>query len=96
MPLISHPKVPDVDPDVSPYLSTWNFEWTPEQIDATVGLAKANFADGADRLKRTVRAVYLRKKKERLRREQEAKEREVERLEEIRARGEMGVGDQFS
>jgi hypothetical protein len=25
-PLITNEKVPDVDPEVSPYLSTWNFE----------------------------------------------------------------------
>jgi len=79
LPLITNEKVPDVDPEVSPYLSTWNFEWTPEQIDGTVALAKANFSEGEDRLKRTVRAVYERKKKQRLEREDEEQQlREAE------------------
>lgn len=41
-------------------------QWTPEEIDQTVALAQANFAEGADKVKRTVMAVYERKKKLRL------------------------------
>ena len=41
-------------------------QWTPEQIDNLIALAKANFGEGADQLKRTVRAVYERKRKQRL------------------------------
>ncbi|KAI5781417.1 acyl transferase/acyl hydrolase/lysophospholipase [Geopyxis carbonaria] len=73
-PLIKNENVPDVDPEVSPYLSTWNFEWTPDQVDNTIALAKANFAEGAERLKRTVRAVYERKKRLRLERERQDSE----------------------
>jgi len=47
-----------------------HWQWTPEQIDNVVTLAKTNFNEGAGRLKRTVRAVYERKKKLRLAREQ--------------------------
>ncbi|TGZ82775.1 FabD/lysophospholipase-like protein [Ascodesmis nigricans] len=78
LPLIPHPSVPSVDPATSPFLSTWNFEWTPEQIDATVSLAKENFKDGEEKLKRTVRAVWMRKREERLRREKMVKGREKE------------------
>ncbi|KAI2816963.1 hypothetical protein CBS63078_9871 [Aspergillus niger] len=65
-----------INPDVDDFLSTWNFVYTPEQIDSVVGLAKANFAQGEDQVKRVVRAVYERKKNDRLRREErEARQR---------------------
>jgi len=66
-------------------------KWTPEQIDQTVALAKANFQEGAEKLKRTVRAVYERKKKLRL--DMEEKEEE-ERHEENRRT--HGLHDHFS
>ncbi|EXJ77058.1 phospholipase A2 [Capronia epimyces CBS 606.96] len=72
-PLIPNPKVKGVDPDKTDYMSTWNFVYTPEQIDDVVALAKANFEEGADVTKQTVRAVYERKK--RVRMEREARER---------------------
>ncbi len=69
-PLLPHPDVPDVDPDKSDFLSTWNFIYTPEQVDKVVELARTNFKEGEDKVKRTVRAVYERKKRERLEREE--------------------------
>jgi phospholipase A2 len=72
-PLLANPKVPGVDPKTSDYLSTWNFVYSPEQIDNVVSLARANFDEGADQTKRTIRAVYERKKKLRLDREKEEK-----------------------
>jgi len=66
-------------------------KWTPEQIDQTVALAKANFQEGAEKLKRTVRAVYERKKKLRLEMEEK---REEERHEENRRT--HGLHDHFS
>ncbi|PYH83008.1 FabD/lysophospholipase-like protein [Aspergillus uvarum CBS 121591] len=60
-----------INPDVDDFLSTWNFVYTPEQIDSVVGLAKANFAQGEDQVKRVVRAVYERKRSDRLRREEQ-------------------------
>lgn len=66
-------------------------KWTPEQIDQTVALAKANFQEGAEKLKRTVRAVYERKKKLRLEMEEK---KEEERHEENRRR--HGIHDHFS
>lgn len=66
-PVAPHPG--SIDPEVDDFLSTWNFVYTPEQIDSVVGLAKANFAQGEEQIKRVVRAVYERKKSDRLRRE---------------------------
>jgi len=64
-------------------------QWTPEQIDNVVRLAKTNFNEGADQLKRTVRAVYERKKKQRL----ERRQREDERR---HGKNERNLMDQFS
>ena len=61
-PLLPNPKVPGVDPDKTDFMSTWNFIYTPEDIDKVVALAKANFEEGESQVKRTVRAVYQRKK----------------------------------
>lgn len=65
-PLLPNAEVEGVNPDISPFLSTWNFIYTPEEIDKVVALAKANFEAGRDLTKRTVRAVYERKKARRL------------------------------
>jgi phospholipase A2 len=72
-PLLANPKVPGVDPKTSDYLSTWNFVYSPEQIDSVVALARANFDEGAEQTKRTIQAVYERKKKIRLDREKQEK-----------------------
>ena len=65
-PLIPNPKVEGVDPDKTDFMSTWNFIYTPEQIDKVIALARSNFEEGAEQTKRTVRAVYERKKRLRL------------------------------
>ena len=65
-PFLKNPAVEGVDPDTSPYLSTWNFIYTPEEIDKVVALARANFNAGEELTKRTVREVYERKKARRL------------------------------
>ncbi|EAW14054.1 putative phospholipase A2 (PlaA) [Aspergillus clavatus NRRL 1] len=75
-PLAPHPG--KIDPDVDDFLSTWNFVYTPEQIDSVIGLAKANFAQGEKQMKRVVRAVYERKKSDRLRREEQMQRRRLE------------------
>ncbi|KAF3894029.1 Lysophospholipase [Trichophyton interdigitale] len=61
-----------LDPLEEDYLSTWNFIYTAEQIDSAVHLAKCNFSEGEDQLKRVVRGIYERKKRERLQREKDA------------------------
>lgn len=63
-------KAPGVDPRISPYLSTWNFIYTAEEVRKVVALAQANFEEGEEQTKRVVRAVYERKKKKRLEREE--------------------------
>ncbi|OBT91699.2 hypothetical protein VE01_10251 [Pseudogymnoascus verrucosus] len=73
-PLLANPALEGVDPETSPYMSTWNFIYTPEDVDNVVGLAKANFEEGKERTRRVVRAVYERKK--RAREEREGRERE--------------------
>lgn len=72
-PFLQNPKVKDIDPDTSPFLSTWNFIYSPQEIDKVVALARANFAAGRDQTKRTVRAVYERKRAERLKMEEKEK-----------------------
>ncbi|KAH5701915.1 lysophospholipase [Parastagonospora nodorum] len=100
-PFLANPKVPGVDPKTSDFMSTWNFVYTPEQIDGVVSLARENFAEGAERTKRTVRAVYERKKKLREEREKEERERRWRwKLKQGRVRGtrvgQSEQGDQFS
>jgi phospholipase A2 len=100
-PFMANPKVPGIDPKTSDFMSTWNFVYTPEQIDSVVDLARTNFRQGADRTKRTVRAVYERKKK--LREEREEAERERRKRWKMRQGygggrriGEGDHGDHFS
>lgn len=84
-------RVRDADPATSEYMSTWNFVYTPERIDKMVALARANYDEGRDKIRRTVRAVYERKKKLRLERE------EALRAERERRERELGIsGDHFS
>jgi phospholipase A2 len=72
------PHANSIDPDKDDFLSTWNFIYTPEQIDSVVGLAKANFNQGHEQTRRVVRAVYERKKSDRLRREDEESRKRME------------------
>ena len=70
-PFLANAKVPGVDPMKSEFMSTWNFVYTPEEIDKVVALAKANFDEGKERTRRTIRAVWERKRMLRLKRERE-------------------------
>ncbi|KUL87780.1 hypothetical protein ZTR_03262 [Talaromyces verruculosus] len=83
------PKPNSINPDVDDFLSTWNFVYTPEQIDSVVGLARANFAEGEAQVKRVVRGVYERRRRDRLNRERVAKEEEADRrVDELKRRHE--------
>ncbi|KAF2122183.1 phospholipase-like protein A2 [Lophiotrema nucula] len=100
-PFLANPKVKGVDPKTSDFMSTWNFIYSPDQIDSVVSLARTNFQAGAERTKRTVRAVYERKKK--LREEREEEEKEQRRRWNMRQGraggrrvGESDHGDHFS
>lgn len=70
-PFLANEKVPNVDPTKSEFMSTWNFVYTPDEIDKVVQLARANFEEGQAQTKRVIKAVWERKKAARLRREKE-------------------------
>lgn len=95
-PFLSNPKVENVDPVTAPYMSTWNFIYTPEDIDNVVKLARANFEEGRERTRKTIRAVYERKK--RVREEREGAERSERFHRKVRSGivGKRGEGDHFS
>lgn len=72
-PLLPNAKVDGIDPNTTDFLSTWNFIYSREDIDKVINLARTNFDEGKDQTRRTVRAVYERKKAKRL--QQEERER---------------------
>ncbi|KAI0387880.1 FabD/lysophospholipase-like protein [Hypomontagnella monticulosa] len=96
LPLLANPKVEGANPATSDYMSTWNFVYTPEQVDKVVALARANFAEGKDRIRRCVRAVYERKKKVREDRENAVKKETYRRLVRLGIADKLGEGDHFS
>lgn len=65
-PLIPNPSVPSIDPQKSDFMSTWNFVYTPEQVDDVVSLARANFKEGEELVREVVRGVWERKRAVRL------------------------------
>ncbi|KAF4447129.1 hypothetical protein F53441_9274 [Fusarium austroafricanum] len=89
LPFISNDKVPGISPGTTDYLSTWNFIYTPDQIDNVVELARANYNEGKQQIRDTIRAVYQRKKK--LREEAEKTKRQERYRSHMR-----GEGDHFS
>ncbi|KAL8338829.1 hypothetical protein RB598_007234 [Gaeumannomyces tritici] len=98
MPFLPNDKVADVDPASSDYMSTWNFTYTPDQVDKVVALAKANYSEGREQIRATVRAVYERKRRLREQREEAARR---ERYRRLLRRGDVGKlgeweGDHFS
>ncbi|KAI0406217.1 acyl transferase/acyl hydrolase/lysophospholipase [Xylaria palmicola] len=97
LPFLANPaKVADVDPARDDYMSTWNFVYTPQQIDNVVALARANYAEGKDQIKRCVRAVYERKKRLREKAEADARAARLRSLMRRGAVGKLGEGDHFS
>ncbi|KAF2771998.1 FabD/lysophospholipase-like protein [Teratosphaeria nubilosa] len=101
-PFLANPKVSgDIDPMKADFMSTWNFVYTPDQIDKVVQLARANYHEGREQTRRTIRAVWERKKSMRLQRES----KELEQRLKIRMRREaaamrrnadVGQGDHFA
>ncbi|TAQ89963.1 hypothetical protein B7494_g1699 [Chlorociboria aeruginascens] len=51
-PFLANPKVENVDPVSSDYMSTWNFVYTAQDIENVVELARRNFEEGELRVKR--------------------------------------------
>lgn len=96
LPFLANAKVPGVDPAASDYMSTWNFVYTPQQVDDAVALARANYAEGRAQIMATVKAVYERKR--RRREEREDRERRERRRRRVRrgVDGRLGEGDHFS
>lgn len=92
-PFLANDKVSGVDPMKSDFMSTWNFIYTPEEIDKVVALAKANFEEGSDQTRRTIRAVWQRKRTLRLQREEE--DRELRRQYRMRMLDKDDDGGQF-
>lgn len=99
-PLTANDKVPGVDPQKSDFLSTWNFVYTPEEIESVVALAKANFEEGKEQTRRTIKAVWMRKRDARLAEEKKAKEMRkrlrMRRGQQLGTVGVGGEGDHFS
>ncbi|KAI0469489.1 acyl transferase/acyl hydrolase/lysophospholipase [Xylaria cf. heliscus] len=97
LPFLANPgKVAGVDPAQSDYMSTWNFVYTPEQVSSVVALARANYAEGKDQIRRCVRAVYERKKRIREQAEADAARERLRRRMRRGAVGKLGEGDHFS
>ena len=78
-PFLPNPRVEGVDPNTSSFMSTWNFIYTPKEIDKVVALAGANFEAGKEQTRRTIRAVYERKKAKRLAAEEQERIRRWKR-----------------
>ncbi|CAI4214870.1 unnamed protein product [Parascedosporium putredinis] len=78
------------------YLSTWNFIYGPEQVDAVSSLAKANYDEGKDQIRKCVRAIYERKKRERELKEAKQKDKYYRRLVRKGQAHKLGEGDLFS
>ncbi|KAG8627270.1 hypothetical protein KVT40_004753 [Elsinoe batatas] len=97
-PLIPNDKAPGVDPQKSDFLSTWNFVYSSEEVDKVVDLARANFEAGKEQTRRTVKAVWERKRKQRLERERQDRDsRWALNLAKQRNKGRYGdQGDHFS
>lgn len=100
-PFLQNEKVSGVNPTTSEFMSTWNFVYTPEEVDKVVQLARANFEDGQEQTKRVIRAVWERKKAARLRRETiDNDHRRSARMRKgsahIWRNADHGQGDQFS
>jgi phospholipase A2 len=94
-PFLTNDKVPGVDPATSPYMSTWNFVYTPEEVEGVVALAKANYEESRERIRATVRAVYERKRKIRTEKERAMKEERYRRLVRLGINDKL-EGDHFS
>lgn len=96
LPFMANPKVAGVDPARSDYMSTWNFVYTPDQVDRVVALARANYAEGRDQIRGCVRAVYERRRKLREERDAARRDDRRRRLTRLGLHGRLGEGDHFS
>ncbi|KAJ1970785.1 hypothetical protein H4R35_005657 [Dimargaris xerosporica] len=65
-PLLANPKYEEVDfdPATADFCSTYNFAYTPEQVDKLASLARLNFNQELDQLRSTLKQVWLKKKQQ--------------------------------
>ena len=96
LPFLANDKVEGVDPATSEYMSTWNFVYTPDQVEKVVQLARANYDEGRAQIRATVRAVYERKRKRRLEEKDRLKKERLRRMMRLGVVGKLGEGDHFS
>lgn len=96
LPFLQNDKVPGICPGSTDFLSTWNFVYTPEQIDQVVQLAHANYDEGKQQIKSTVRAVYERKKQLREEAEKQRRRERYRQMATSHVEALLGDGDQFS
>ena len=96
LPFMANKKGPDISPGTTDFLSTWNFVYTPEQIDSVVDLARANYKEGRDQIKATVRAVYERKKAMREEGEKNQRRKQLRATAEQSEKSLLEENDQFS
>ncbi len=94
--LANEAAVPGVDPASSDYMSTWNFVYTPDQVDKVVRLARANYAESREQVRAAVRAVYERKRTARRRAEKARRRDDYRRLVRLGINDKLGEGDHFS
>ncbi|KAI9754831.1 MAG: hypothetical protein M1815_005402 [Lichina confinis] len=95
-PLLPNPKVEGIDPETSAFMSTWNSVYTAEQVDQLAALAQANFEEGQEQTKATIRAVYERKKRTREKKEASNKVDRTRRKMRLGIVSKKADGDHFS
>lgn len=57
---------PEFDPQEADCCSTWNFIYTPDQVDKVTGLAEANWEDNLNKIRTLLKKTWERKRNERL------------------------------
>ncbi|KAI9286677.1 acyl transferase/acyl hydrolase/lysophospholipase [Umbelopsis sp. AD052] len=65
-PLIGNDRYdPEYDPQENDITTTWNFVYSPSQVNKLHGLAEANWTENVDQVRQVLRGVWERKKKQR-------------------------------
>ncbi|KAI7875620.1 FabD/lysophospholipase-like protein [Lichtheimia hyalospora FSU 10163] len=80
-PLISNPNYdPEFDPQTAEFCSTWNFVYSPGQVQQLMDLAETNFNDNVDHVRQVLRKVWERKRDQRLARERAISEQQIAQI----------------
>ncbi|KZZ92388.1 Acyl transferase/acyl hydrolase/lysophospholipase [Ascosphaera apis ARSEF 7405] len=59
------PETRSIDPTKEDFMSTWNFEYTPDQVDAVANLARTNYEVSREKIKRVLKGAWEAKKRTR-------------------------------